>query len=100
VVLEGWVVAHDGNLSVAIDPMLDDELVLEGRALELIRSLNEQRKQEGFDLTDRITLTLPGVHADLADRFKDWIAAEVLATSITIDDGLGSPTMTRVVTED
>jgi isoleucyl-tRNA synthetase len=89
-------VAHDGNLSVAIDPKLDDELILEGRALELIRALNEQRKQEGFDLTDRITLTLPGVHADLVDRFKDWIAAEVLATSITIDDGLESPTMTRV----
>jgi isoleucyl-tRNA synthetase len=92
-------VAHDGNLSVAIDPTLDAELILEGRALELIRALNEQRKQDGLDLTDRITLALPGEHADLVDRYKDWIAAEVLATSITVDDGLGSPILARVVTE-
>jgi isoleucyl-tRNA synthetase len=100
VVLEGWVVAHDGNLSVAIDPRLDEELIMEGRALELIRALNEQRKQEGFDLTDRITLTLPGEHADLVDQYRDWIAAEVLAISITVDESQSSPTITRAVAED
>ena len=99
VVLKGWVVAHDGNLSVAIDPTLDAELILEGRALELIRALNEQRKQDGLDLTDRIALTLPLEHADLVDNFDEWIAAEVLATSITIDDDLESPSLIRVVPE-
>ena len=93
VVLEGWVVAHDGNVSVAIDPSLDDELILEGRALELIRSLNEQRKQEDLALTDRITLSLPREHADLLDVYRDWIADEVLATSISIDEGLEAPRM-------
>ena len=91
VVLEDWVVAHDGNISVAIDPTLDDELILEGRALELIRALNEQRKQEDLALTDRISLRLPTEHADLVSAFEDWIAREVLATSIEVDESLDSP---------
>jgi isoleucyl-tRNA synthetase len=89
VVVEGWVVAHDGGVSVAIDPTLDDDLILEGRALELIRSLNEQRKQVGLELTDRIQLRLPPEHADVIDRYRDWVAAEVLATSLEIDPDLG-----------
>ncbi len=95
VVLEGWVVVQDGNVSVAIDPTLDDELVLEGRALEVIRALNEQRKQEQLALTDRIALRLPPEHADLVDTFRDWIAAEVLATSIEVDSDLDAPTISR-----
>ena len=95
VVLEGWVVAHDGTVSVAVDPTLDDELVLEGRALELIRSLNEQRKQEDLVLTDRVALTLPGEHSDLVAAYRDWIAAEVLATSIEVDESLDRPTLVR-----
>jgi isoleucyl-tRNA synthetase len=95
VVLEDWVVAHDGNVSVAVDPTLDDELVLEGRALELIRALNEQRKQEDLALTDRISLRLPSKHADLVSAYKDWIAAEVLATSIGVDESLTDPALTR-----
>jgi isoleucyl-tRNA synthetase len=93
VVLEDWVVAHDGKVSVAIDPALDEELILEGRALELIRALNEQRKQQDLALTDRIVLRLPVEHADLVEPYRDWIAGEVLATSIEIDDSLGSPVM-------
>jgi isoleucyl-tRNA synthetase len=95
VILEGWVVAYDGNVSVAIDPTLDDELILEGRALELIRALNEQRKQEQLALTDRVALRLPAEHADLVDAYRDWIAAEVLATSIEIDEAATDPVMTR-----
>jgi len=95
VVLEDWVVAHDGNVSVAIDPTLDAELILEGRALELIRALNEQRKQEDLALTDRISLRLPPEHADLVSTYEDWIASEVLATSIEVDENLDSPALVR-----
>ncbi len=93
VVLEGWVVAHDGGVSVALDPTLDDELILEGRALELIRALNDQRKQEDLALTDRIVLRLPADHSDLVDEYRDWIAGEVLATSIEVDETLDSPVL-------
>jgi isoleucyl-tRNA synthetase len=95
VVLEGWVVAHDGGVSVAIDPTLDDELLLEGEALELIRLLNDKRKQLGLELTDRVELRLPKDDAEVVDRYGDWIAREVLATSLEVDDSVTSPSMTR-----
>ena len=95
VILEGWVVAHDGRVSVAVDPTLDDELVMEGRALELIRALNEQRKQEDLDLTDRVALTLPAEHSDLVDAYREWIAAEVLAVSVEVDELLEAPSMEK-----
>ena len=95
VVMEGWVAVHDGDISVAIDPELDDELIKEGRALELIRILNDQRKQVGLELTDRIDLRLPSEHADLVAEYEDWIASEVLATSITVDGSLSSPELVR-----
>lgn len=95
VVLEGWVVAHDGRVSVAIDPALDDELIMEGRALELIRALNDQRKQEGLELTDRIVLRLPSEHADLVDAYHDRIAGEVLATAIEVDETIDAPVLVR-----
>jgi isoleucyl-tRNA synthetase len=95
VILEDWVVAHDGNVSVAVDPALDEELILEGRALELIRALNEQRKQEDLALTDRISLRLPSKHRDLVTTYEDWIAGEVLATSIVVDETLEEPAFTK-----
>ena len=91
VVLEGWVVGHEGNVSVAIDPTLDEELIREGRAFELVRLLNEQRKQEGLELTDRIVLTLPERERDLLDELGEWIAAEVLATHISVSPSVDSP---------
>jgi isoleucyl-tRNA synthetase len=93
VTLEGWAAAHDGDISVAIDPTLDDDLIQEGRALELIRRLNEQRKQEGFDVTDRIALRLPAEHSDLLGTHQDWIAAEVLAVLIEVDPDLDAPSI-------
>ncbi|MDX1468474.1 MAG: isoleucine--tRNA ligase [Acidimicrobiia bacterium] len=89
--MEGWVVGHDDGISVALDPELDDDLIREGRAFELIRSLNEQRKTEDLELTDRIRLWLPAAYDELVDHYADWIAAEVLAVSLEIDESLDSP---------
>ncbi len=100
VVLDGWVIGQDGGISVALDPVLDDELIAEGRALELIRALNEQRKQLGLELVDRIELTLPAEHADLVDSYQDWIAEEVLAVAVAVDEGVYTPVMTKVVAAD
>src|SRR5262249_55666299 len=49
---EGWVVAGDDGVTVALDLALDDELLLEGRALDLIHRLNSLRREEGLELTD------------------------------------------------
>lgn len=98
VTLEGWTAAQDGEISVAIDPTLDDDLISEGRSLDLIRSLNDQRKQENLDLTDRIAVRLPSKYADLMASHEEWIAAEVLAVEMIVDPNIDVPVI-EVVTD-
>ena len=93
VVLEGWFVSHDGVVSVALDPTLDDELIAEGQMLELVRNLNETRKSLGLELTDRVVLELPAGYRSILDRFGAHVAEEVLATSVTINEEIESPSM-------
>jgi isoleucyl-tRNA synthetase len=85
---DGWAVASGDGITVALDLGLDDELVLEGEAYELIHRVNSLRKEEGFELSDRIVLTVPETQRELADRHGDWIAREVLATSIDVGEAL------------
>ena len=90
VAVEGWAVAAEGPISLALDVSLDDDLRLEGRALDMIRKLNDMRKEAGLELTDRIRVTLPETEADLL-LHRDWIADEVLAVSIGTDPAAGEP---------
>jgi isoleucyl-tRNA synthetase len=83
---EGWAVAEEGGVSVEVDPALDDELLLEGRVLDLIRVLNELRKEAGLELSDRVVVTLPREYAELVDRHGAWIEREVLAGRIELAD--------------
>jgi isoleucyl-tRNA synthetase len=82
---EGWAVASGDGVVVALDLGLDAELVLEGEAYELIHRVNSLRKEEGFELTDRIVLTVPEEQRELVERHGDWVAREVLATEIRVD---------------
>ncbi|MDH3730788.1 MAG: isoleucine--tRNA ligase [Acidimicrobiia bacterium] len=86
VTLDDWAVASDGGLSIAIDPALDPELILESRTLDLIREVNELRKAEGLALTDRIALVVPPGAADVVEAHREWLAAEVLAESVRVDE--------------
>jgi isoleucyl-tRNA synthetase len=81
---EGWAVASDGVITVALDTALDDELRLEGRLFDRIHEVNVLRKRSGLELTDRIRLWLPD--ADLVDRFGERIAGETLAVSVETGD--------------
>ncbi|MGZ8691804.1 MAG: DUF5915 domain-containing protein [Gaiellaceae bacterium] len=81
---EGWALAEDGSLTVAVTTELDDELRLEGRVLDLIHQLNTMRKEAGLALTDRIRVTLPEGAGDLLQH-EAWIKEEVLATEIRTD---------------
>jgi isoleucyl-tRNA synthetase len=84
---EGWAVAGEDGLTVALDLALDPELELEGRVRDLIHRVNAMRKELGFELTDRIVLTLPGDQADLRGH-EDWIKRETLAERIELGDDL------------
>ena len=80
---EGWALAGEDGLTVALWTELDDELLLEGRVLDLIHGVNSMRKEAGLELTDRILLTLAEGDTDLL-RHEDWIKREVLAVRIEL----------------
>jgi isoleucyl-tRNA synthetase len=92
--LEGWAVAGDDAVTVALDTSLDAELELEARVFDLIHQLNTKRKEAGLELTDRITLRLPTAYADLLAH-ADWIKREVLAVAIELDNTSTEPQISK-----
>ncbi len=87
---EGWAVASGDGVTVALDLTLDDELLLEGEAYELIHRVNTLRKEQGFEVTDRIVLTVPEEMRGLVDAHGAWIQEDVLATEIRIGGELAA----------
>jgi isoleucyl-tRNA synthetase len=85
---EGWAVASADGVTVALDTALDDDLLLEADAYELIHTVNSLRKERGFEVTDRIALTVPAPKAGTVDAYGDRIRDEVLAVEIRVGDGL------------
>ncbi len=82
------VVEHQGQLFAAIDPVITPELAREGMARELISRVQRMRKEAGLAVSDRIHLSIGGDAAvqEAARTHRDWIADEVLATSIAIGE--------------
>ena len=90
--IPGWLVSNDGNLTVALEVELTPELKNEGMARELINRIQNIRKESGFEITDRIRLTVaPNGETDAAIKaFGDLIKSQVLANSIAIADNDGT----------
>jgi isoleucyl-tRNA synthetase len=86
--IPGWLVANDGNLTVALDITLTEALKREGVARELVNRIQNIRKSKDFDITDKIVVKInPDEHVnDAVADFKDYIAKQVLATSIEVAD--------------
>ena len=85
----GHEVAEDGDLLVALDTTIDDELAAEGLAREVAHRLQALRRTAGYEISDRVKIA---VGADLAivERLaahRDWLADELLATSVVIEPG-------------
>ena len=79
---EGFACAEDGGYLTELDTTLSDELIDEGIAREIIRSVQDARKQAGLEVSDRIVLGVSGsvaVEKALAEH-RDYIMAETLAT--------------------
>jgi isoleucyl-tRNA synthetase len=90
--LEGYEVEAEAGHAVALQLELDDELLREGLAREIVHAVQNARKEAGLDITDRIELTLGG-DADLvaaAREHEAYVAGEVLATSVAFDGADGS----------
>ncbi len=87
---EGWSVASHSGESVALDLTLTPELLQAGLMREVVRTIQEQRKNSGFDISDRIHVRWNS-GADVAAaiaRYADQISDEVLALSITQDENI------------
>lgn len=84
--MPGWLVASEGRLTVALEVTLTDELREEGIARELVNRIQNLRKDSGFEVTDRIAITLqhdPTIEATIA-RWGDYIASQTLATGVSL----------------
>ena len=92
--IPGWTVANEGSLTVALDITVTDELRNEGVARELVKRIQNLRKESGFEITDRIDIQLEhNEHTDTAvEQFRDYISAQVLANSLTLTDTVDNPT--------
>ena len=84
--IPGWLVANDGNITVALDITITDDLRKEGIARELVNRIQNVRKSKDFNITDRIVVKItPDEHVnDAVAQFKDYIAKQVLAVAIEL----------------
>ena len=85
--IPGWLVANEGRLTVALDVTITDELRREGYARELINRIQNIRKTSGFEITDKIHVTI--AHNEETDaaiaEYREYMAHQVLAESFTVD---------------
>ncbi len=90
--IPGWLVSNEGNLTVALEVELTDELRNEGMARELINRIQNIRKDSGLEITDHINVVIsPDATIEAAvNQFADYIKTQVLADMLNIADNDGS----------
>ena len=88
--MPGWLVANNGTITIALDIELTSALIEEGIARELINRIQNLRKSSGLEITDRIAVQLENREeiAAAVTNCNDYIASQVLATSLVLVDGL------------
>lgn len=91
--MPGWLVSTEGQLTIAIDVALNDELKAEGVARELINRIQNLRKDSGFELTDKVDVAIfatGDIHNEISAslaRFEGYVASQTLARSVTLEEG-------------
>ena len=90
--IPGWLVSNEGNLTVALEVELNDELRREGMARELINRIQNLRKENNFEITDRVNVEVsPNQEVENAvSSFADYIKGQVLADNIVVADNDGA----------
>lgn len=90
--MPGWTVANEGTLTVALDLQITPELRGEGLAREVVKRIQNYRKESGFEITDRIQVTIQAVPQlkEAVEAFADFISVQVLADKIVFAGELPS----------
>ena len=93
--MPGWLVVNEGSLTLALDIEISEALKEEGIARELINRIQNLRKSSGLEITDRIVVTFQREEhiVSAVEHFKDYIASQVLALAIRIDDHVNGETV-------
>ncbi|NLR64563.1 isoleucine--tRNA ligase [Chitinophaga varians] len=96
--IPGWTVANKGALTVALDITITDQLQDEGNARELVNRIQKIRKDSGFELTDRIDVTVESVDSlkSAIINYNDYICTEILADSLDLVEQLQGGTEIEV----
>jgi len=92
--IEGWLVANEGSLTVALDVKITEDLRKEGVARELVNRIQNARKDTGLEVTDRIKLTVlnfENLQKSITDN-KEYIMSETLTEALVFVDELKNGT--------
>ncbi|WP_455585049.1 isoleucine--tRNA ligase [Bacteroides sp.] len=86
--IPGWLVANEGKLTVALEVTITEELRREGIARELVNRIQNIRKSNGFEITDKIRITISKnlQTDDAVNEYKDYICNQVLGISLDLAD--------------
>jgi len=96
--IPGWLVANEGNLTVALDIHITEELRQEGMARELINRIQNIRKESGFDVTDKIEVLIEKHELinDAVESHGNYIGSQTLANSVLLKDTLENQVSKRI----
>ena len=92
----GCLVASEDGLTVALDYELTPELLEEGIAREFVNRIQNQRKENGYEVSDRIALTLAGAKTTLEalQHHQDYIQTQTLCERFALQDAIRNETLT------
>ena len=92
--IPGWLVANEGRLTVALEVTITEELRREGIARELVNRIQNIRKSSGFEITDKINITLSrnSNTDDAVNEYNNYICNQVLASSLELVDEVAEGT--------
>ena len=92
--IEGWLVANSNGITVALDITISDELRKEGIARELVNRIQNIRKDSGFEVTDKIKVTIlkDGIIQEAIEANADYIKSETLTQELIFADSINDGT--------
>ncbi len=96
--IPGWQVANDGRLTVALDITVSDELRNEGIAREFVNRIQNIRKDNGFDVTDKITVYIEDIEfvREAVNRHSAYIGSQTLATTVSLSGNISGDNVREV----
>ncbi|WP_159519805.1 isoleucine--tRNA ligase [Sunxiuqinia indica] len=96
--IPGWLVSTEGDMTIALDINLTEELKQEGIAREFINKIQNLRKESNFEVTDRINIRIEKNDSfnEAIENFKEYISNQTLAESLELTDKLDEKGVAKV----